>query len=437
VASKPIAPRTFIPEVSAAPVANPKKRALHAIRFDDVYDAIGSLLGSWSVTFLLFGWFTPLQSLVGFVVVNYLLFLLFYAVVSAVKNKLEEIKDRTLTVVFFSAGAILFTVLVFIVVFTLYKGQAALGHVNFFTTTMQDAGPLDPLTKGGILHAVLGTLMQITIALAVTIPLGILTAVFLNEVGGKFAQFVRTIADAMTALPSVVAGLFILSALIRSGVLPYSGFAASLAITVMMLPIVIRASDVVLRLVANNLREASLALGATKWKTVWHIVLPTARSGLVTAVILGTARGVGETSPVLLTSGMSYGINANPVSGPMVSLPLQVFSFVKSPEPTMIARGFGTAATLLLLVLVLFVIARAIGGRPPGVLSKSGLRRVAAQSKSDDERMSSIPTVIEKPQIKSQLPKVGKPNEEADKHSHDNRAYFQRFVRWWFKPRSS
>jgi phosphate transport system permease protein len=140
---------------------------------------------------------------------------------------------------------------------------------------------------------------------------------------------------------------------------------------------------VVLRLVANNLREAALALGASKWRTVWHIVLPTARSGLVTAVILGTARGIGETSPVLLTSGISSVMNFNPFAGPMISLPLQVFDFVKSPEPTMIARGFGTAATLLLVVLVLFVLARALGGKAPGNLTKGQQRTANRQSQQD------------------------------------------------------
>jgi phosphate transport system permease protein len=278
---------------------------------------------------------------------------------------------------------ILVSALLFVVIYTLGRGQLALGNLNFFVESMEQAGPLDPLTVGGILHAVVGTLIQITIALSITIPLGITTAVFLNEVGGKFAKFVRTIADAMTALPSIVAGLFVLSAFIRSGVVPRSGFAASLAITVMMLPIVIRASDVVLRLVANNLREAALALGASKWRTVWHIVLPTARSGLVTAVILGTARGIGETSPVLLTSGISSVMNFNPFAGPMISLPLQVFDFVKSPEPTMIARGFGTAATLLLVVLVLFVLARALGGKAPGNLTKGQQRAANRQSQQD------------------------------------------------------
>jgi phosphate transport system permease protein len=241
---------------------------------------------------------------------------------------------------------------------------------------------------GGIVHAIVGTIIQISIALVITVPLGITTAVFLNEVGGRFARFVRTISDAMTALPSIVAGLFVYAAIIQLITHQRSGFAAAMAITVMMLPIVIRASDVVLRLVPGNLREASYALGTTRWRTVWHVVLPTARSGLVTAVILGTARGIGETSPVLLTSGVTAVMNWNPFVGPMISLPLQVFDFVKSPEPAMIARGFGTAAVLLLLVVALFAVARVIGGRGPGQLSDRQRRKVASESLDDLRRIT-------------------------------------------------
>jgi phosphate transport system permease protein len=151
----------------------------------------------------------------------------------------------------------------------------------------------------------------------------------------------------------------------------------------MMLPIIIRAADVVLRLVPGTLREASLALGSSKWETVRHVVLPTSRSGLVTSVILGTARGIGETSPVLLTSGITSNFNANPFEGPMISLPLQVFDLVKSPEPNMIARGFGTATVLLLVVLALFTAARIFGGRGPGEYSARQMRTARAKSQAD------------------------------------------------------
>ena len=163
---------------------------------------------------------------------------------------------------------------------------------------------------------IIGTLWEITIALAITVPLGITCAVFLNEIPGRFSRLVRTVAEAMTALPSIVAGLFIYATVDPVLGVEKSGFAAALAISVEMLPIIIRAADVVLRLVPGTLREASLALGASQWRTVWHVILPTARSGLTTAVILGTARGIGETSPVLLTAGFTQRFNADPAAGP-------------------------------------------------------------------------------------------------------------------------
>lgn len=364
------------------------RRRVRSVRFDDRFNLLGAAAAGVAVATLLFGWFTPLSGFVGWVVVAFLTFLVFYAVLVAMKSDRQEVKDRVMSVLLSSAGVILFGALVFVVAYTLVRGQEALPHLNFFTESMELAGPLDPLSAGGILHAILGTLIQISIALTVTIPLGIVTALFLNEIGGRFAKFVRTIADAMTALPSIVAGLFVYSAIIVLITHQRSGFAAAMAITVMMLPIVIRASDIVLRLVAGNLREAAYALGSTRWRTVWHVVLPTARPGLATAVILGTARGIGETSPVLLTSGVTAVANLNPFSGPMISLPLQVFDFVKSPEPNMIARGFGTAAVLILLVLALFAVARLIGGRGPGELSARQQRRVLEASTRDVRRLT-------------------------------------------------
>ena len=253
---------------------------------------------------------------------------------------------------------------------------------------MVQAGPLQPLTVGGIRHAIIGTLWMIFIALAICIPLGLTCAVFLTEVPGRLSRFVRTLTEAMTALPSIVAGLFIYATLILSLGFNQSGFAASLAISVMMLPIIIRSADVVIRLVPGSLKEASYALGAGQWRTVRHVVLPTVRSGLTTSVILGSARGIGETSPVLLTAGFTAALNTNPFRGPMVSLPLYTFETVQSPEHTMIERGFGAGAALLLLVLILFTIARIIGGRGPGHVTARQERRRAAASIRDLQRMN-------------------------------------------------
>ena len=374
-------PRTRIPDRGETEIGD--RRQVRSARLDDRYALLGAAAGALALAGLLFGWIAPLSGAIGFFVVAFLSFLALYALLVSMTADRREVADRLMTVVLASAGVILFSALLFVVIFTMLRGWDALTHVNFFFQDMRFAGPLDGLDVGGIAHAIVGTLIQIGIALAISIPLGIVTALFLNEVGGRFARFVRTIVDAMTALPSIVAGLFIYSALIIGLGLERSGFAAALAITVMMLPIMIRASDVVLRLVAGNLREASYALGASRWRTVWGVVLPTARSGLVTAVILATARGIGETSPVLLTSGITNVMNANPFDGAMISLPLQVFTFVASPEPAYIARGFGTAAVLMLLVLALFATARVLGGRGPGDLSPRQRRAALARSRHD------------------------------------------------------
>lgn len=377
---------THIPDPSG--VEEGPKRTLRGIRLEEAFNILGALAAAMATATLLFGWIAPLTGPVGWFLVTFVGFIGIYAYLVSLNSDRQAVIDRVATVLLASAGVILVGALVFVVIYTLGRGQEALPHLNFFTQTMEFSGPLDPLTEGGILHAIVGTLIQISIALAITIPLGIVTALFLNEVGGKFARFVRTIADAMTALPSIVAGLFVYAAVIVLITQQRSGFAAAIAITVMMLPIVIRTSDVVLRLVAGNLREAAYALGASRWRTVWHVVLPTARSGLVTAVILGTARGIGETSPVLLTSGVTAVANFNPFEGPMISLPLQVFDFVRSPEPNMIARGFGAAAVLLLLVLGLFAIARVIGGNGAGQLSPRQQRAATERSKRDALRLA-------------------------------------------------
>jgi phosphate transport system permease protein len=336
-------------------------RRIGALRVSDVLSIVGAILASLSMTTFIFTVLAPIGGVIGFLVIAYILFLITYAALVALDEKLTIVRARVVSVAVHSLAVIVFATLVYIVAYSVFRGAEALPYLNFFIEDMSYTGPLDPVTQGGVIHAIVGSLIQIGIALAITIPLGLATAVFLSEVPGPFSRFLRTIVEAMTALPSIVAGLFIYATFILILGFDKSGFAASLAITVMMLPIMIRASDVVLRLVPSTLKEASIGLGADNFRTMWQVTLPTARSGLVTAIILATARGIGETSPVLLTSGFTASFNANPFEGPMVSLPLAVFQFVKSPEPTMIARGFGTAAVLMLLVVILFVIARIIG----------------------------------------------------------------------------
>ncbi|MFE5716060.1 phosphate ABC transporter permease PstA [Streptomyces sp. NPDC056501] len=385
----PVSPPAVPPPPSSSSSAGPeRRRSTGSLRSTDVYAVLGAAAASLALTWLLFARLLPFSGAVGFVLVAYALFLGLYALLVSFDEDGPAVRDRIAGVVIRSLGLVLLAVLVFVVAFTLWEGREALVHLNFFTEDMSLAGPLEPLDVGGILHAVVGTLEQVGIALALTVPSGIVCAVFLNEVPGPFARLVRTIVEAMTALPSIVAGLFIYATVILALGTERSGFAASLALSVMMLPIIIRAADVVIRLVPGTLREASYAMGSSRWRTVWHVVLPTARSGLTTAVILGTARGVGETSPVLLTAGFTAELNALPTSGAQVSLPLATFELVKSPEPNMIARGFGTAAVLMLLVLLLFVLARIAGGRGPGQLTKRQERRRAEASRKDAARQA-------------------------------------------------
>ncbi len=381
---------TVVPPIPSDTPAT-RARSISGLRRSDLLALGGSALAALSIVTLLFTQIAPLSGPIGFVLLTYVIFLVLYALLVSFDESGPVVRDRVVAAVVHSLAFLLLSALVVIVAFTAYRGLKALVHINFYTQDLTNAGPLDPLSVGGISHAIVGTLIEISIALAIVIPLGITCAVFLNEIPGTFARFVRTIAEAMTALPSIVAGLFIYATLILILGLPKSGFAAALAISVMMLPIIIRAADVVLRLVPGSLKEASLALGTGQWRTVWHVTLPTARSGLMTAVILGAARGIGETSPVLITAGYTASMNTNPFSGPMVSLPLAAFNLVGNPQITSIQRAFGAAMTLLVVVLVLFVIARIIGGRGPGNLTKRQVQRRAKESERDAKRFSQLP----------------------------------------------
>jgi phosphate transport system permease protein len=338
----------------------------------------GAALGlAWVVTQRLL----PLEGIPWFVVVFFGSGLLMSAVTGAMHGGLVEVRDRVAASLVTGGAVVVAVALVSTIGYVFYRGWEPLTHVNFFLDDMSGVGPADSFDKGGVLHAIVGTIVQLAIAVAITLPLGIGTAVFMTEVGGRFAKLVRTVVEAMTALPSIVAGLFIYSVFIVALGQPRSGLAAGLALSVMMLPIIARAADVVLRVVPGGLREASLALGASRWRTVRHVVLPTARPGLATALILGVARGAGETSPVLLTSGAAAFLVANPADGVMNSLPLFIYTNVRSGQGTAEDRAFAAAAVLLMLVLILFVIARLLA-RPRGT-KPSLLRRLLTRRPSE------------------------------------------------------
>jgi phosphate transport system permease protein len=307
---------------------------------EDGVALLGSIVGSWALVFVAYDRLLPFSGVVGFVVCWFVVFLLVYAIVSAISQPRPVVAVAST------------------VVYTLAKGWAAQHHLNFFTKSMNGIPPTAPLNQGGILNAIVGSLEMVGMAVVVSFPLGVGTAVYISEVGGRFARVVRTVVEAMTALPDILAGLFIFAILVLRLGVQIGGFATSMALTVMMLPIIARASEVVLRVVPNGLREASLALGATRWRTVWRVVLPTARAGLGTALILGIARTIGETAPVLITSGASTFLNWDPFHEPMNSLPLYIYSAFSSGERLYAAREWGAASVLLEIVLILFIITR-------------------------------------------------------------------------------
>jgi phosphate transport system permease protein len=355
------------PEVDAPATARAageppdRPRTVTAATTDYKLTLAGSLIGSGALVWLLYTQVLPFSGTVGFFICWYVAYIVMFAGVTALVHSPPIVIDRLWMAIITGAAGLVGLALLSTVVYTVIKGWDAVHHLNFLFQSQAGVSPTSPLDQGGVLHALVGSLIELGIATIVSLPLGIGTAVFMVEVGGKFSRVVRTVVEAMTALPDILAGLFIYTTLIIGLGVQRSGFAASMALTVMMLPIIARSADVALRVVPGGLREASLALGAPVWRTVRSVVLPTASTGLASAVILGMARAVGETAPVLITSGASTFFNVNPFVNPMNSLPLYILTAVRSGEPTFIERGFGAAVVLLGMVLILFAIARYIG----------------------------------------------------------------------------
>ena len=377
-------PRTTVPQRREGRPA-PQPRRLTMLRLGDVMSVIGALVAAVATTALLWTEISPFSGIIGAVIVAWFLFVAYYAILISFDEDRMTVRDRVVAVVVWSVAQLIVGALAWVIIYTFFKGEPALAHLNFYTQDGRSGGPLSPLTQSGALHALVGTLIEVAIAMVIAVPFGLLAAVFINEVPGRFSRFIRTVVDAMTAMPDILAGLFIYATLITVFGLGLSGTAAGIALGLTALPIVCRTSDVVLRLMPGGLTEASYALGAGQWRTVRLVTLPTVRSGLVTAVILGVARAIGETAPVLLTSVVSETLTFHP-GGPMNSLPLMAYTSVQEPEAVENARAFGAASMLLILVLLLFTLARRIGGRGPGQLTNGQRRRRAAASGRDEDR---------------------------------------------------
>lgn len=260
-------------------------------------------------------------------------------------------------------GGVLVCMTVFSILWaTISRGLKGI-NVAFLTQNLRNASLFDPIGNGGILHAISGTLMLILIAVIISVPMGILTALYLTEIKGKAAGLIQFLVQAMSGVPSVVAGLFIYAAIILNTPLRSSAFLGGLALTILMVPTVTRTAQEVLNLVPRDLREAGLAMGATQWKTVALVVVPAARSGLITATILGVARIAGETAPLLFTVGVFDGYNFNPFKGDQGTIPTVVWRGLLGGTPESIQRAWSAILVLLVVVLIMFVAARTLGTR--------------------------------------------------------------------------
>jgi phosphate transport system permease protein len=282
-------------------------------------------------------------------------------------------KDRLMRTVLAVATGIALIPLLLILYYLLQKG---LGSWNgkFFTSDpnlnqcfprLPGAPPPPPCDIGGIRSAILGTVEIVALATLAAVPVGVGVALYLTEYGkqSRFANAVRYFVDVMTGVPSIVFGLFIYTVLVVSHVGGDAvGWKGALALALLMLPIVIRSAEVVLSLVPSSLREGALALGAPRWRVVTQIVLPTARSGLVTGSLLAIARAAGETAPLLFTIGAAHVVTGN-LGQPMNSLPGQIFSDLGQNTDNFVSRAWGAALTLVALILVLNLIARAASRR--------------------------------------------------------------------------
>lgn len=336
------------------------KRPWDASRKDQISNLltfIGVVIATYLIVLI-----TPLRGKLGYFVTFFILLLAVNAIQGGFKFGYAAAKDALVKTLVAFGAVVTIIPIASILLTVILKGYKGL-KPNLFTQDMSLATPTDPLTNGGVIHAITGTLTLVALALVMSVPLGILTALYLTEIKGKFAKPIRFLVQAMSGVPSIVAGLFILSAVLYPITKGYSGFMGALALTILMTPTIARTSEEVLNLIPNDLREAGTALGGTQWRTVAMIVLPAARSGLITAMILGVARIAGETAPLLLLTGGGDKVNPNPFNGSIGSLPYYIWKSFSAGSPEAITRAWAGLLVLITLVLILFITARFLSTR--------------------------------------------------------------------------
>jgi phosphate transport system permease protein len=301
------------------------------------------------------GWFTialmlVFGALVGIVAI--------YAWSRAVEGR-RRAKDRAVTMAIATAFGVAMAPLISLLYEVIKRGARGINW-EFFSTTARGA-----VSGGGAEHAIVGTLVITACAVVISVPIGLMAAIYMNEYGrGPLRRALTFFVDVMTGIPSIVAGLFayaLFELFLGPGI--QLGIMGSIALSVLMIPIVIRSAEEVLKIVPNHLREAAYALGTPKWKTIVKVVLPTSFAGLVTGVMLATARIIGETAPLLVTTGVVTSLNANPFQGRMQNLAVYAYIEYRSPgvmKQASYDRAWAAALTLIVIVMILNVIARLV-----------------------------------------------------------------------------
>jgi phosphate transport system permease protein len=305
-----------------------------------------ALLASWGLTLWLF--------------LSVVVFLLAMPLWSRLVEGSRAAVDRLVTSLIWTAFAVALSPLVWLLWVAIRSGLPAING-KFLTYSMTNVIGNE---QGGILHALLGTLLITLAAAALSVPVGILTAIYLVEYGSRSrtARVITFLVDVMTGIPSIVAGLFALALVVLIfGPAFRMGFGGSIALSLLMIPTVVRSSEEMFRLVPDDLREASYALGVPKWRTIVKVVLPTSVGGIVTGVVLAISRVIGETAPLLVVAGATDGINTNLFNGRMTTLPVFIFSQYSTSTPIGYQRAWGGALVLIVLVMVLNLAARLVG----------------------------------------------------------------------------
>jgi phosphate transport system permease protein len=356
------------PPVRADQLSMDQPRRQRSVSRTTVIEMIGSAAASVGMVWLSFT-IAGINGPFGFVICSAMGFFVVYALICRLLYGELIMKDRLATAAIWFGALVAFIPLAAVIYFVVFKGGSVVlaDFPHFFVADFSRFQANAPVTAVGAGAAIVGTVEQVGLATLITVPLGILTATYIVNSTNRYSRLVSNVVDAMTGSPAIIAGLFIYILWVvpqkQNG---QTGLAAALALSVMMLPIVTRASQEVISIVPSSLTEAALALGSPRWRSILRVTLPTARVGLVTAMILGIARVAGETAPVLFTAGGNANFNWDPFSGKQDDLPYRVYSMITQPGVNSTREAWGVAFVLVIVVLALFMLARLIGVKSPG-----------------------------------------------------------------------